>query len=798
MDAQSILTRYFDVKVVDGFYYIQIQFSDTEFLERTIQNAIANLTHNDIEVLFRFMLKEPLRSKKIWLLISIMFIELSHAKLQYKDIWIHLLRIQLTFNLEETDVPESNDVIINTLIDRGTKKDITFKNWKYFFILLKTLAYIYTSPSDDIQQLIISKFDYVKDFLTSNEIKDLNLLIMLISFLSLANGNAEHQEYPILRWKKQNIDKIFSNYKIMEFILDNFKEKLVNFVRIKKLFAVYESQNCQTKKIVGLSNSGSKRFCYSQFIHGNLYLWTGTNTFIHLRKKNIFLKKSNNCLIEIGFPRDITPFTQMALNEFEKSHIPMKYLKKLELEFNSEHECRIFLESMDNYFRISEAKDYLLLNFTESDTSSQIDNISHSELEFKEKSVPIQLKESNTDKNNNGHFNMQENSYRNTQLQTPERSDLKRNDKNDNDSIQNNKAHSNGEQYPSSEYGILLKPQPALCSSPLSDLNKKRLQRSLSKSSKNLKLVMEQQFKTTLNQSIEVMRENIIIPSSVAYQDHLIDKDLGRHRLIEGGRLTSQFVGHKPNNIPKVTSVSKTKPKSVKTADINVLNTIFGSASCTVRSYKGGRSKGKNVKPTTRSINKGKKMIANNSSENIHSNKTVKEKSNLVANLVPVETSTSQNRSKEIISHINSKVPNQEVSGSEDHTISLNNSGTLCDINTSKDANLSLSKSISKGAFSKSIQDQLANSINAIANQMISRISIINELLNKKIMQELSEKYEVLFSELHKSFKGDVERMVEFVGDLNKMSDLTEEEVIAEIRKRNIINSNITVETRRE
>ncbi|XDT11135.1 Ribosomal protein S28e signature [Nakaseomyces glabratus] len=700
MDAQSILARYFDVKVVDGFYYIQIQFSDTEFLERTIQNAIANLTHKDIEVLFRFMLKEPLRSKKIWLLISIMFIELSHAKLQYKDIWIHLLRIQLTFNLEETDVPESNDVIINTLIDRGTKKDITFKNWKYFFILLKTLAYIYTSPSDDIQQLIISKFDYVKDFLTSNEIKDLNLLIMLISFLSLANGNAEHQEYPILRWKKQNIDKIFSNYKIMEFILDNFKEKLVNFVRIKKLFAVYESQNCQTKKIVGLSNSGSKR--------------------------------------------------------------------------------------------ISEAKDYLLLNFTESDTSSQIDNISHSELEFKEKSVPIQLKESNTDKNNNGHFNMQENSYRNTQLQTPERSDLKRNDKNDNDSIQNNKGHSNGEQYPSSEYGILLKPQPALCSSPLSDLNKKRLQRSLSKSSKNLKLVMEQQFNTTLNQSIEVMKENIIIPSSVAYQDHLIDKDLGRHRLIEGGRLTSQFVEHKPNNIPKVTSVSKTKPKSVKTADINVLNTIFGSASCTVRSYKVGRSKGKNVKPTTRSINKGKKMIANNSSENIHSNKTVKEKSNLVANLVPVETSTSQNRSKEIISHINSKVPNQEVSGSEDHTISLNNSGTLCDINTSKDANLSLSKSISKGAFSKSIQDQLANSINAIANQMISRISIINELLNKKIMQELSEKYEVLFSELHKSFKGDVERMVEFVGDLNKMSDLTEEEVIAEIRKRNIINSNIT------
>ena len=40
--------------------------------------------------------------------------------------------------------------------------------------------------------------------------------------------------------------------------------------------------------------------------------------------------------------------------------------------------------------------------------------------------------------------------------------------------------------------------------------------------------------------------------------------------------------------------------------------------------------------------------------------------------------------------------------------------------------------------------------------------------------------------------------MVEFVGDLNKMSDLTEEEVIAEIRKRNIINSNITVETQRE
>lgn len=54
--------------------------------------------------------------------------------------------------------------------------------------------------------------------------------------------------------------------------------------------------------------------------------------------------------------------------------------------------------------------------------------------------------------------------------------------------------------------------------------------------------------------------------------------------------------------------------------------------------------------------------------------------------------------------------------------------------------------------------------------------------MNKKIVNELSEKYKTMFQELQSSFQNDVEKITGFVGEIKDMLHLREEELLKLIR----------------
>ena len=64
------------------------------------------------------------------------------------------------------------------------------------------------------------------------------------------------------------------------------------------------------------------------------------------------------------------------------------------------------------------------------------------------------------------------------------------------------------------------------------------------------------------------------------------------------------------------------------------------------------------------------------------------------------------------------------------------------------------------------------------------KIEIINKELNNRIMKQLSEKYQRLFTEMQKSFQNDAEEMIKFMGELKDMLHLSEQELVNVIRSR--------------
>ena len=94
-----------------------------------------------------------------------------------------------------------------------------------------------------------------------------------------------------------------------------------------------------------------------------------------------------------------------------------------------------------------------------------------------------------------------------------------------------------------------------------------------------------------------------------------------------------------------------------------------------------------------------------------------------------------------------------------------------------------------QNSFTNKLQEQIYNSINHFSNELVRKISIINQELNTKILKELSEKYQKLFSELQDSFQNDTNEMLKFMGEIKDMINLPEDQLVHAIRTRKFSNS---------
>lgn len=87
-------------------------------------------------------------------------------------------------------------------------------------------------------------------------------------------------------------------------------------------------------------------------------------------------------------------------------------------------------------------------------------------------------------------------------------------------------------------------------------------------------------------------------------------------------------------------------------------------------------------------------------------------------------------------------------------------------------------------AYTTTLQKQIFDSITTFSNQLVSKIQIINNEINKKVMSDLTNKYETLFSGLRDSFQTDVDEISSFIGDVRGLLNLPEEELIKYINEK--------------
>lgn len=87
-------------------------------------------------------------------------------------------------------------------------------------------------------------------------------------------------------------------------------------------------------------------------------------------------------------------------------------------------------------------------------------------------------------------------------------------------------------------------------------------------------------------------------------------------------------------------------------------------------------------------------------------------------------------------------------------------------------------------AYTNTLQRQIFESITMFSNQLVNKIHIINDEINKKVMTDLTTKYESLFNELRESFQSDVDEMCGFITDVKGLLNLPEQELIDYIKQK--------------
>jgi hypothetical protein len=87
-------------------------------------------------------------------------------------------------------------------------------------------------------------------------------------------------------------------------------------------------------------------------------------------------------------------------------------------------------------------------------------------------------------------------------------------------------------------------------------------------------------------------------------------------------------------------------------------------------------------------------------------------------------------------------------------------------------------------AYTTTLQRQIYESITAFSTQLVSKIRIINDEINKKVMNDLTNKYETLFGELKDSFQNDVDEMCGFIQDVKGLLNLPEQQLVDYIKRK--------------
>lgn len=710
-------------------------------------------------------------------------------------------------------------------------------SWK-FLALLINICYEVPRSKLAITSLIRENFassigvlfDHLKDF------QQANYLIELLSNCFPRNSiERTGVVLPPLLWESDDkkMNEIFENSlypfrgrhgdsQVVKFIWHVFQSAFEQNTLQLKSISYSSSDNMNEKKKFRTLPGSESDYCYVQAIGCQLYLWDGQGRFLEINRKCFEVAKTSKNVISIQLKvpssECIIPRDKSWLRTFNKA-------KWFQLEAIDAISCDYFFSNIKNMRKISEVESFLAL---------------HQEEEYPDKQI-----HSKQEQNISGHDYLDSCSYyvappalpaqcslnRKSQLATPEHSDVKVNT----DEWEFNHSSQPEQDLPGAAHEMGQTPD---------NMTPRKYNQNTVEMGNNY----EDESPLVLAQKRKMIREATNVLDTLK-RDFLADKG-GSHEFhvhehatalvskeFEQAKRITELRENEKSSEPLTTSdrrrAKKTvKVNSIRTKDIDLLDTIFGTQSSTGQRKKPKKQhKLKNYKPVVdipsqdishcktkspnkKDINSAEKTKVMNAEKanSCDINETKKVDSVLNGDGLSVKSSV-LNNSKRLLSEGNEKEnrgDKRQKKDDESAPIETKDKLLVSPLETPSDSpidrslnicnengNCSESTAVSgrsfhnpqfvmhgDSAFTNKLQEQIFNSITGFSNELIRKMAIINKELNKKIVKELSEKYQKIFQELQTSFQSDTGEMLKFMSEIKEMMNLPEEELIQVIRKR--------------
>lgn len=595
----------------------------------------------------------------------------------------------------------------------------------------------------------------------------------------------------------------------LKFIYNKFGSLFINLFKVIK-----------TTYIVGvgkpriLSNSS---FCFIQIVSCYIYFWDGNGLFLQINIKGVNMVKDLRDNLKITL---IAPFNKVITSPHNSWISSLSNIKSFVFELENKNLTDMILNTT-KISKISEVKCCIALNLH----PMYEDEIVDSSISLPQAQVPYFSKDDLARNNEVDQYLQFPDIKGSDQLVSHSVTPDKSEDSID-DTYDNWKAHSNSEFLKSQDISVSeIKEHRQL---PLALIHKSKQCKAISQSLDELKESIDSE----LNKSRDYNESNIENPGFISDNNIELKKCEVRPSILINSEMT---------DMKRITGIKK--------QDISLLNDIFGGNNIKVKTKKQQRLKNFEESSITscqdslqgQNINDEKCYIKKPNSK-IGGGENSKLKRTKVANKVNkhIEKNTSLNQSNNIIkkktnSALNNTIfstkqditPKEEINifktiSNSKHKIltkdelekgfkrlkrtQLENTSSCPKIeqishlpitpdNSGLDQRMDMSKTtlaesttndMMGQSFTEKLQEQIFSSITNFSTDLIRKITIINEEMNKKIVRELSGKYQNLFMELQESFRHDISEMSKFVIEIKDLLHLPENELVQVIRNKKL------------
>ncbi|QLL35052.1 hypothetical protein HG536_0H04280 [Torulaspora globosa] len=706
--------------------------------------------------------------------------------------------------------------LLKYLLRNGLRVDDR-DSWKYLALLME-VCYGVPKAKQAVVKLMRSTFAGEVGHLLDN-IRDFQQANFIVELLSNCFPRKSTHEVgvvmPPILWREGRQNDSFFNStlypfrgrhgdaQVINFLLDVFQPRMRDVMLVGSV--TYHSSGASgNEKLLrsGRANGNSKHF-YLQASHDCIYLWDGNGMFLEINRRLIKISMTGIRSVKIavvGKPLNcFRSANETWLQQFSRA-------EWLLLDADDQSSYEEFCKTIGSVKKVSEVQTYLVLNHTDEDHSDRVDCTVGEGAQLPDYSSnhePLRSDSSRAERDSRP--------AKKDQLVTPEQSDARicSDEWDFKPSSEEQAANSSAMQVakrntPSGGDDLDDVDLPGDDGSPLVLAQKRKKIREATK-------------------TLEILKNDFALvsnpPSSKADDCKILQRSpslLITKYQTKKGSLKDPMEGNS-----KVTDPSGNVTKSIAPRDLNILDSIFRKPELSTRKKVKGQRTLKNYRPvievpsqnvptlktrnqkkkvyadcskdaavTTPDSRRSKKQTKNNEAASVDSNLSVDKAQSAVATKRPSEGITGEVKSTKKSKPRGSRASNAQFDDGMANIEKIDNptlDNTDIMDSTTILGNISYATPLpvpTGNVFTDRLQEQIFSSISHFSNEMVRKMTIINNELNNTIVKELSGKYQKLFQQLQKSFQEDTEEMLQFVAEIKDMMKLPENELLIQIKSR--------------